>query len=96
MTAWTGTTSSNLRPASLPLTPLRLGQWIKTHAPVEQIREIEALAETVIGDRQQAFQWLSEPNAATDDKAPMDLLGDQSGYDRVKNLLLRIEYGVLT
>jgi len=26
----------------------------------------------------------------------MDLLGDQSGYDRVKNLLLRIEYGVLT
>ena len=29
----------------------KAGEWIKTHAPVEQIREIEALAETVIGDR---------------------------------------------
>lgn len=72
-----------------------LGQWVKTHAPVNQIRDIEALAETVLDDKQQAFKWLSEPNPATDDKPPIDLLGDQSGYDRVKNLLLRIEYGVL-
>ena len=73
-----------------------VGLWVKTHAPVNQIREIEALAETVLGDREQASKWLSEPNLATDDKAPITLLGDQRGYDRVKNLLLRIEYGVLT
>jgi uncharacterized protein (DUF2384 family) len=72
-----------------------LGQWLKAHAPLVQIREIEALAAAVIGDRQLAFRWLSEPNPATDGKAPIDLLGDESGFDRVKTLLLRIEYGVL-
>jgi hypothetical protein len=72
-----------------------LKQWISSHTPVQQIREMETLAEMVIGDKQEAVKWLSEPNPATDDKAPIDLLGDQAGYERVKNLLLRIEYGVL-
>ncbi len=70
-------------------------QWIRTHAPVGQIREIEALAEAVIGNKQQAHRWLSDPNLALGDKAPIDLLGSEQGYERVKTLLLRIEYGVL-
>jgi hypothetical protein len=81
-------------PTSLPNTSL-VQQWIADRVPVDQIREIEALAEQVFGDREAGAKWLSEPYLATDEKAPITLLGDQHGYERVKNLLLRIEYGVL-
>lgn len=70
-------------------------RWVRTHAPLDQIREVEKLATDVIGSNEDAIKWLSEPNPATDDRAPLDLLGDQEGYERVKNLLMRIEYGVL-
>ena len=43
-----------------------------------------------------AASWLREPNLAMDDQRPIDLLGTEEGFHRVKNLLLRIQYGVLT
>lgn len=69
--------------------------WIKGHLPADEIEEISTLASAVIGDKSKATQWLSEPNLATDNRAPIDLIGEKDGYERVKNLLLRIEYGVL-
>jgi Protein of unknown function (DUF2384) len=72
-----------------------VSRWVKTHAPVNQIREIEALAEAVIGDKYKAHKWLSEPNLALDNKPPVDLLGTDEGYARVKTLLMRIETGIL-
>ena len=74
---------------------LLIERWVLTHAPLDQIREVEKLATDVIGSNEDAVKWLSEANPATDGRAPLDLLGDQEGYDRVKNLLMRIEYGVL-
>ncbi len=63
--------------------------------PAAEIKEISRLASAVIGDRSKVTQWLSEPNVATDNRAPIDLLGEKDGYERVKSLLLRIKYGVL-
>lgn len=69
--------------------------WIRRHLPAAEIEAISTLASAVIGDKNKATQWLSEPNVATDNRAPIDLIGEKDGYERVKNLLLRIEYGVL-
>lgn len=66
-----------------------------THVPITEIHDLEALAEAVIGDREEARKWLSEPNLATDNRAPILLAGSPEGYERVRNLLLRIEFGVL-
>jgi uncharacterized protein (DUF2384 family) len=70
-------------------------EWAKRHAPKAQIEEISTLASVVIGDRLMAVRWLSEPNLATDDRPPIDLIGEPDGFQRVKNLLLRAEFGVL-
>jgi putative toxin-antitoxin system antitoxin component (TIGR02293 family) len=63
--------------------------------PTAQIEEISILASAVLGDQDKGVKWLSEPNIAMDSKAPIDCIGEQAGYERVKNLLLRIEYGAL-
>jgi putative toxin-antitoxin system antitoxin component (TIGR02293 family) len=57
--------------------------------------DISRLAERVFGNQQNAFKWLHQPNLATDNKAPIELLGTLEGFKRVENLLLRIDYGVL-
>jgi putative toxin-antitoxin system antitoxin component (TIGR02293 family) len=70
-------------------------RWIAEHLPTSQIEEILSLAAAVIGDRERAAEWLSEPNPALDNRSPLNLIGEKDGFDRVKHLLLRIEYGVL-
>lgn len=75
--------------------PALFEHWVKAHAPTNQIHRINALAISVIGDEVRALNWLKEPNPATDNRAPIELLGEPQGYERVTNLLLRIEYGVL-
>jgi putative toxin-antitoxin system antitoxin component (TIGR02293 family) len=57
--------------------------------------DMSRLAEEVFGDKETALNWLHQPNLAIDDRAPIDLLQTPDGCDRVKNLLLRIKYGVL-
>jgi hypothetical protein len=69
--------------------------WIKNHVPTTQIEEISILATAVIGDQEKAMKWLSEPNLAMGNRPPIDFVGEKDGYERVKNLLLRIEYGAL-
>lgn len=62
---------------------------------MEQIEEVTQLANVVFGDYTVATSWLREPNLATDNQSPISLLGTPNGFERVKNLLLRIQYGVL-
>ncbi len=69
--------------------------WIESHLPTAQIEEITVLATAVFEDESKAARWLSRINAATDGRPPIDLIGEENGYARVKNLLLRIEHGVL-
>jgi len=70
-------------------------KWITRHLPAAEIEDISTLASAVIGDKRKATQWLSEPNIATDNRAPIDLIGERDGYERVTSLLMRVEYGVL-
>jgi antitoxin StbD len=62
---------------------------------MDQIEEVTQLANLVFGDNSVATSWLREPNLATDNQSPISLLGTVDGFDRVKDLLLRIQYGVL-
>lgn len=59
------------------------------------VAQITALASSVFEDKDKAEKWLAEANPATDDRAPIELLGNPKGFERVKNVLLRIEHGVL-
>jgi uncharacterized protein (DUF2384 family) len=54
-----------------------------------------ALADEVFGDPQITKRWLKEPNMATGNKPPIELLGTEEGFARVQVLLRRIEAGVL-
>jgi hypothetical protein len=88
------TTSRDL-PVSVGATVALIQHWVRNHVPTTQIEEISIQATAVIGDRDKAVKWLSEPNTAMDNRAPIDFVGEKDGYERVKNLLLRIEYGAL-
>lgn len=70
-------------------------RWVEAHLPQSQIEEIRLLATRAFDDEDLATSWLTEPNLATDEKPPIALLGTPQGFDRVQNLLLRIQYGVL-
>lgn len=72
-----------------------INTWISTRLPIGQITEITQLATVVFGDQTVATSWLREPNLATDNQSPISLLGTPNGFERVKNFLLRIQYGVL-
>jgi len=69
--------------------------WIQMHLPQTEIEIARELAADVFGDEDLGKNWLLEPNMATDDKPPLSLLGTSGGLERVKNLLLRLQYGVL-
>jgi putative toxin-antitoxin system antitoxin component (TIGR02293 family) len=61
-----------------------------------QVSEITRLASNVFEDEGYAMAWLNEPNIATGDQSPIELLSTTpNGFEIVKNVLLRIQYGVL-
>ena len=70
-------------------------KWMEAKVPTVQIGQITALASAVLDDREKAERWLTQPNIATDNRPPLELIGEQGGYERVKDLLFRIEYGAL-
>ena len=68
--------------------------WV-SYPQTRQLLEITDLAKRVFDDETNSIAWLQDANLATDGNAPLALLDTEEGYNRVKNLLLRIEYGVL-
>lgn len=52
-------------------------------------------AETTLGSRGRALAWLRRPNRNFGDAAPMTLLATEAGGRRVKDLLLRADFGQL-
>ena len=77
--------------AVVPIT----GSQASLHARESRIREMVNLATDIFGSEKVAVDWLNHPNIATDNKPPMALLETKSEGDRVKSLLIRIDYGVL-
>lgn len=61
----------------------------------EKFIRIRDLADEVFGDNLVAMEWIDDKNLALDNRAPIELIGTEEGFERVKTLLLRIQYGVL-
>jgi putative toxin-antitoxin system antitoxin component (TIGR02293 family) len=51
-------------------------------------------AEEVLGNRDKAIAWLHTPNRALGGETPLSMLDTEVGYQRVRDILGRIEHGV--
>lgn len=58
--------------------------------------EIAALAEHVLGSADLVKHWLQQPALALDGQLPINLMASEQGRKCVRDLLLRLEYGVYT
>jgi putative toxin-antitoxin system antitoxin component (TIGR02293 family) len=58
-----------------------------------RLTRIQALAEDVFSDVENANRWLREPLAALDGKPPLELAQTESGGRVVEQLLARIDWG---
>lgn len=56
--------------------------------------EIMEKATEVLGSRELAEQWMSEPARGLDGMAPVDLIANAIGYELVNDFLTRMDYGV--
>ena len=56
--------------------------------------ELMTQARAVFGSTDEAVRWLAQPALALESQRPIDLLASSAGYDLVKDLLTRLEYGV--
>lgn len=55
---------------------------------------ILAIAQRVLGTRPDAERWFTHRVRSLDYQTPCSLLSTQSGYQRVHDVLMQIEYGV--
>lgn len=56
--------------------------------------DVHELAAHVLGTHALAQEWLNRPALALDGRRPCELLTDPAGAQKVKDLLMRIEYSV--
>lgn len=56
--------------------------------------EVMTQATAVFGSTEEGVRWLDRPALALEGQRPIDLLSSSAGYDLVKDLLTRLEYGV--
>lgn len=56
--------------------------------------DIQQLAAQVLGSQALAKLWLEQPAVALDGRCPGELLEDKAGAQAVRELLMRIEFGV--
>ena len=59
------------------------------------IASLYALADEVFGSHDTAVGWMSEPQFALGGRSPLELLSTELGRGQVKELLNRIEHGLL-
>lgn len=53
-----------------------------------------AQAEAVLHSREKAVKWLHTPNRALEDETPLSMLDTDIGYQRIRDILGRLEHGV--
>jgi len=56
--------------------------------------DIQQLAVQVLGSQALAELWLEQPAMALDGRCPRELLKNETGAQAVRELLMRIEFGV--
>ncbi len=72
----------------------RLG--LRHSAAAMALIDITDLAQSALGTRNLAEQWLIQPAIALEGRSPLELLGTPPGVDAIKEFLTRIEHGVYT
>ncbi|WP_211453062.1 type II RES/Xre toxin-antitoxin system antitoxin [Collimonas antrihumi] len=55
---------------------------------------IYAQAKDVLEDGKLAAEWLQRPSVELRGERPLDMLDTQTGFDRVRDVLVRLEHGV--
>ena len=70
-------------------------------SPVESDRvyrfaRIVAIAEDIFEDKKEALEWLNNPQYGLGGRVPFDMLQTDAGAREVEELLLRIDYGVIS
>jgi putative toxin-antitoxin system antitoxin component (TIGR02293 family) len=55
---------------------------------------IYAQATDVLEDEKLAAEWLMRSNVQLRGERPLDMLDTQTGFDRIRDILMRLEYGV--
>jgi len=85
------------RPHKEKATPIPLERL----SPVESDRvyrfaRIVALAEDVFEGKKEALEWLNSPQYGLDGRVPFDMLQTDAGVREVEELLIRIDYGVIS
>lgn len=53
-----------------------------------------ALAKRVFGDPTKADRWLREPKQSLGGRTPLEIIDDEVGEQRVREMLYRIEHGM--
>ncbi|MGH8496778.1 MAG: type II RES/Xre toxin-antitoxin system antitoxin [Gammaproteobacteria bacterium] len=53
-----------------------------------------ASAEKALGSRERAVNWLHSPNRALEGETPLSMLDTDIGYQRIRDILGRLEHGV--
>lgn len=52
-------------------------------------------ADRVFGSHEKAVRWLERPHPALNNKAPLQLLATEDGVARVRDMLIRIDHGII-
>lgn len=63
---------------------------------LDRYKRILARAENVLGNRDNAMEWLRSRPIALGGAMPLDLLETEEGAQKVEDLLGRIEHGVVS
>jgi|GEM_PF-4743010 len=74
---------------------LKAGRGVKLSSFEQRRDEIIAEADRIFGDPEKATRWLSKPKSFLDEMTPLDALKTASGYAKIKEMLIRIEYGMI-
>ncbi|WP_293024312.1 antitoxin Xre/MbcA/ParS toxin-binding domain-containing protein [Pandoraea sp.] len=61
---------------------------------VARVLYLRRLATEVFEDEARAIAWMRRPHAELGGLSPLDVLDSQPGYDRARDLLLRVIHGV--
>ncbi|MCL5965727.1 MAG: DUF2384 domain-containing protein [Deltaproteobacteria bacterium] len=69
---------------------------VATSDRLYRVARLFALAEGVLEDKEQARDWLRSPQIGLNNRLPLELMRTEAGAREVEDLLIRIEYGVLS
>ena len=61
-----------------------------------RLARISAQATATLGSKEKAAQWLRRPNRALGNQAPVDVIDSDIGTRQVKEVLGRIEHGIVS